>query len=56
MGEIGKWTYAGGLKMDETESKFKKRHNLDGLTFLSAITVMILKTNKSLLNFTKNSF
>lgn len=43
MGKIGTWTEIDGLKMNETESKFQKRHNLHGLTFLSAITVIKFK-------------
>jgi len=42
MGKIGKWNEIEGLTMNEMESKFEKRHNLEGLTFVSTITVIML--------------
>lgn len=51
MGKIGEWNEVVGLKMDETESKFEKRHNLEGLIFVSTITVMKLGAAKLNLKF-----
>lgn len=45
MEKIGSWSQYSGLIMTEAHSKFDRRKNLDGLTFLGAITVKTVGLN-----------
>lgn len=40
MGRIGNWSEITRLKMNERNSKFDRRHNLEGITFFSGIIVI----------------
>lgn len=40
MGKIGTWSENIGLNMNERHTKFDRRRNLGGITFLSGITVI----------------
>nr|QGW45456.1 ionotropic receptor 75f [Bradysia odoriphaga] len=47
MGRIGSWNKISGLVMNESNTKFDRRHNLEGLTFFAAITIPLLPPNKT---------
>ncbi|XP_037027053.1 glutamate receptor U1-like isoform X2 [Bradysia coprophila] len=47
MGRIGNWNEISGLIMNESNTKFDRRHNLEGLTFFAAITIPALPPNKT---------
>lgn len=46
MARIGTWNQTTGLKMIETETKFQRRQNLGGVTFVAAIAVCFISLLK----------